>query len=235
MSIGPGPATSALGGSALLVGMASPPSDRSQALPLQEQRRAASMNYNCSINFPSEQRGGSPKPLEVVPSTFDYEKRTGHSDACAEFRVCCVDRPTLNPQLVNLLQRGRSLLIIWLREASNPFPILRPSKAALTNLQTIRMLAIRGAGKMEKTTKRTLLKRGDHGRFRGRQAGGEKAHVRGEPAHATLSVAVLANLARNRWFCRTPGEAVGHLPGRSLSGFQAASILALSRSKPALP
>ena len=52
---------------------------------------------------------------------------------------------------------------------------------------------------------------------------------------STLSVAVLANLARNRWFCRTPGEAVGHLPGRSLSGFQAASILALSRSKPALP
>ena len=48
-------------------------------------------------------------------------------------------------------------------------------------------------------------------------------------------VAFVSNLATMSGFCRLLGEVVGHLPGRSLSGLQAANILALSRSKPALP
>jgi hypothetical protein len=48
-SAGSGPEASTLGRGALVVGMASSPSGRSQALPLQAQRRTAGMNYNCSI------------------------------------------------------------------------------------------------------------------------------------------------------------------------------------------
>src|SRR5215208_6932581 len=48
VSIGTEPTTPALEGSALMVVMASSPSGRSQALPLQAQRRASGMIYNCS-------------------------------------------------------------------------------------------------------------------------------------------------------------------------------------------
>jgi hypothetical protein len=48
VSIGSSKTPSALGRSALVVGMAPSPSGRSQALPLQVKRRAAGMNYNCS-------------------------------------------------------------------------------------------------------------------------------------------------------------------------------------------
>src|SRR5215204_1181538 len=48
VSIGFGPATSAMGRSAFLVGVASSPSGRGQTLPLQEQTRASGMIYNCS-------------------------------------------------------------------------------------------------------------------------------------------------------------------------------------------
>jgi len=47
-SAGSGPETSTLGGSTLMVVMASPPSGRSQAQPLQAEGRAAGMIYNCS-------------------------------------------------------------------------------------------------------------------------------------------------------------------------------------------
>jgi hypothetical protein len=48
VSFGLVPATSAAGRSALLVAVASSPSGRGQALPLQAERRASGMNYNCS-------------------------------------------------------------------------------------------------------------------------------------------------------------------------------------------
>src|SRR5688572_15488401 len=50
VSASPGRTTCALGGSTLVVGMASPPSSRGETLSLQTQRRAAGMNYNCSIS-----------------------------------------------------------------------------------------------------------------------------------------------------------------------------------------
>jgi hypothetical protein len=48
VSIDFGPATSAMGRSAFLVGVASSPSGRGQTLPLQAQTRASGMIYNCS-------------------------------------------------------------------------------------------------------------------------------------------------------------------------------------------
>src|SRR5687768_10236761 len=53
VSAGPGTSTSALGGSTLVVVMASPPPGRSQALPLQAKRRTVGMNYNCSTKYPT--------------------------------------------------------------------------------------------------------------------------------------------------------------------------------------
>ena len=51
MSLGIQKAALALGGSNLMVGVASPPSSRSQAVPLQTERRAVGMIYNCSIRL----------------------------------------------------------------------------------------------------------------------------------------------------------------------------------------
>ena len=51
VSAGAEPTTLALEGSTLVVCMASSPSGRSQALPLQAQRRASGMIYNCSIRL----------------------------------------------------------------------------------------------------------------------------------------------------------------------------------------
>jgi hypothetical protein len=53
VSIGFGPATSAMGRSAFLVGVASSPSGRGQTLPLQAQTRASGMIYNCSTKLAS--------------------------------------------------------------------------------------------------------------------------------------------------------------------------------------
>src|SRR5215208_6537638 len=50
VSIGTEPTTPALEGSTLMVVMASSPSGRSQALPLQAQRRASGMIYNLSTS-----------------------------------------------------------------------------------------------------------------------------------------------------------------------------------------
>jgi hypothetical protein len=52
VSIGAQKAASALGGSNLVVLMASPPSSRGQTVPLQAERRAAGMICNCSISDP---------------------------------------------------------------------------------------------------------------------------------------------------------------------------------------
>src|SRR5215204_1101385 len=51
VSIGFGPATSAMGRSAFLVGVASSPSGRGQTLPLQAQTRASAIIYNCSTRL----------------------------------------------------------------------------------------------------------------------------------------------------------------------------------------
>jgi hypothetical protein len=55
VSVGVQKAASALGGSNLMVVVASPPSSRSQAVPLPTERRAVGMIYNCSTK--SEVRG----------------------------------------------------------------------------------------------------------------------------------------------------------------------------------
>src|SRR5215217_3334863 len=65
--------TSILPRSTLLVGVASSPSGGSQTLPLQTERRAAGMNYNCSIKLHEASRSspgapvrGAASPLRVV-------------------------------------------------------------------------------------------------------------------------------------------------------------------------
>src|SRR5215207_2364610 len=74
VSIGFGPATSAMGRSAFLVGVASSPSGRGQTLPLQEQTRASGMIYNCSTSAPFLKDGtqkcasDASADLEVVPT-----------------------------------------------------------------------------------------------------------------------------------------------------------------------
>src|SRR5215204_412148 len=72
VSIGFGPATSAMGRSAFLVSVASSPSGRGQTLPLQEQTRASGMIYNCSIRSGEGIReswrwGGWPRAYQESP------------------------------------------------------------------------------------------------------------------------------------------------------------------------
>src|SRR5215208_4419651 len=69
VSIGFGPATSAMGRSAFLVGVASSPSGRGQTLPLQAKGHAAGMNYNCSTR-----EGCHRYRRNLVPSTRALKK-----------------------------------------------------------------------------------------------------------------------------------------------------------------
>src|SRR5215204_1544599 len=64
VSIGFGPATSAMGRSAFLVGVASSPSGRGQTLPLQAQTRASGMIYNCSTRVCDLLGGNHPYVLQ---------------------------------------------------------------------------------------------------------------------------------------------------------------------------
>src|SRR5215211_1700755 len=71
--------TSILPRSTLLVGVASSPSGGSQTLPLQTERRAAGMNYNCSIkdqpSLRKKKQSSSPTRVTTV-STATMKKMT---------------------------------------------------------------------------------------------------------------------------------------------------------------
>src|SRR5215208_4715009 len=72
VSIGFGPATSAMGRSAFLVGVASSPSGRGQTLPLQAQTRASGMIYNCSTTVNDNSASSSPNKARNRSSLFVF-------------------------------------------------------------------------------------------------------------------------------------------------------------------
>src|SRR5215216_7218848 len=110
VSFGFGPATSAMGRSAFLVGVASSPSGRGQTLPLQAQTRASGMIYNCSIRlervlpdlrFPCKSQQNEEPTSGLEPLTCSLRVRRGMLPCLAEACKTRIPKPISFPRLAH--------------------------------------------------------------------------------------------------------------------------------------